>query len=101
MGLTRNGGFSLLCSGSFFLRILLFSERVKDIFTTFEVDCSFLCLFHIPFPPLFLLLPLFLRAFSILVSLCFIFFVIGCLFLLGLFLKDWGPLREFLCSVSS
>lgn len=90
--------FSLLCSGSFFLKIL-FSERVKDIFTTFRVDYSPLCLFSYPFPPLFLLLPTFLHAFSISVSLCFSVPFPFChwvfVFLLGLF-KDWEPYKGVL-----
>lgn len=58
LGLTRNGGFSLLCPGSFFFKILLL-VRDRDIFMTLGMDCSFLPVFISPsLPYFFLLLPL-------------------------------------------
>lgn len=86
--------FSLLCSGSFFLKIL-FSERVKDIVTTFRVDCSFLCLFSYPFPSfIFIITNLSSRLLYIMFQCFFSLLSLGGFFLLGLF-KDWGLIREF------
>lgn len=94
MGLTRNGGSLCCVRGVFFLKIL-FSERVKDIVTTFRVDCSFLCLFSYPLPSfIFIITNLPLRLLYIMFQCLFSLLSLGGFFCLA-FLKIGGLIREF------